>query len=184
MVGSAIVLALGVTGCAQNPSPAGAPPEAPSAASTPLTSAPAPLASAPGPLVSVASGGPKVHSQWVSCAVGPGNRQDGQDALTLPRLTDSFPAVSAVICDFRPTRGTKLTPTEKRTTDVTALLTALRLPDEAATAQACTQELPFVPWLILMDAQNRWIRPGVPVDSCGKPRQEFRDAYRKLLPDR
>ncbi|GAA2707083.1 hypothetical protein [Actinoplanes palleronii] len=173
MVGSAIAVALGVTGCAQNPSPAGAPPEAPSAASTPLTSA-------PGPLVSVASGGPKVHSQWMSCAVKTG---DGQDALTLPRLTGSFPAVSAVICDDRPQPGATGS-AEVRATDITALLATLRLPDEGATAQACTQELPFVPWLVLLDAQGRWIRPGVPVDSCGKPRQEFRDAYRKLLPDR
>jgi hypothetical protein len=34
----------------------------------------------------------------------------------------------------------------------------------------------LAPWLALVDSEGRWIRPGVPVDACRKPRKEFRDA--------
>ena len=61
-----------------------------------------------------------------------------------------------------------------------ALVAALRLADEPATDGACTADLPFVPWLALLDDRGRWVRPGVPRDACGKPRIEVRNAIDRL----
>jgi hypothetical protein len=110
--------------------------------------------------------------------------EEARDALTLPLLGDGFQPVSAVVCREgirqRPGGGTELTAEEARADDLTAVLPTLRLPDESATAEVCTMDLPGVPWLALLDRDGRWIRPGVPVDACGKPRMEFRAAYEKL----
>ncbi|BCJ39646.1 hypothetical protein GCM10010168_78990 [Actinoplanes ianthinogenes] len=136
----------------------------------------------PGAPVVATTGRPAVHDRWTSCAAE--GAEHGQDALELPHLDGSFTPASAVICMIgpkqRPGGGLDLMATESRAGDIAALLTALRLPDEPGTAEACTLEMPFVPWLALLDDQGRWIRPGVPVDSCGKPRKAFRDAYEKL----
>ncbi|MEU4161072.1 hypothetical protein [Actinoplanes sp. NPDC026670] len=132
---------------------------------------------------------PEVHQRWESCEVAaPASADDwfgaGRDALGLPLLDDRFQAVAAVVCRVEPREkpgvGTEITAEELRADDVTALLTTLRLPDEAATAEACTEELPLVPWLALIDRDGRWIRPGIPVDSCHKPRTEFRQAFGNL----
>ncbi|BEL02696.1 hypothetical protein Q0Z83_008870 [Actinoplanes sichuanensis] len=107
----------------------------------------------------------------------------GQDALGLPLLGDGFQAVSAVVCRVEMREkagGTEIVAEELRADDLELLLPTLRLPDEAATAEACTEELPLVPWLALVDRDGRWVRPGVPVDSCHKPRMEFRTAFGKL----
>ncbi|MBO3737376.1 hypothetical protein [Actinoplanes flavus] len=129
-----------------------------------------------------------VNDRWESCdkhrpedAVG----VDGaQEALTMPLLDDSFQPVSAVICGAtvkqRPSGGSDYVAFESKTDDLGALLPALRLPDVDYDAEACTADLPAVPWLVLLDARGRWVRPGVPIDDCGKPRQEFRDVYGAL----
>ncbi|GAA2608952.1 hypothetical protein [Paractinoplanes durhamensis] len=134
------------------------------------------------------AGAPVVQARWESCAAdGPRDTAGlggSTDALTLLRLDDSFAPVAAVICRTapfkRPGGGEDLTAEEVRAGDVTALLPTLRLPDEEPTAGACTADLVLVPWLVLLDADGRWIRPGVPVDSCSKPRREFRDAVAQL----
>jgi hypothetical protein len=36
------------------------------------------------------------------------------------------------------------------------------------------------PFLVLLDAQGRWVRPGLPSDECGKVRAEVRDAVQGL----
>ncbi|BEL03246.1 hypothetical protein Q0Z83_014370 [Actinoplanes sichuanensis] len=127
---------------------------------------------------------PVVNTRWESCDVASPEYADAQDALTLPRLDDTFAPVAAVICRNgireRPGGGSEMTAVEARADDLTGLLPALRLPDEAQTAQACTADLPAVPWLALIDKDGRWIRPGIPIDSCTKPRIEFRRAYEKL----
>lgn len=132
---------------------------------------------------------PTVHDRWESCdKAAPASADspfgDAQDALTLPLLDDGFQPISAVICrtgiQERTGGGTEMTAEEARADDLTALLTTLRLPDEVATAEACTMELPAVPWLALLDSDGRWTRPGVPIDACRKPRTEFRNAYEKL----
>jgi hypothetical protein len=142
--------------------------------------------------VAVRDGGPPaVHPRWESCAAVPveGTGLDGgTDALPLPRLDDSFAPVAAVLCRTGPQRrpggGEDWVAVEERAGDVAALVAALRLPDEERTDGICTSDLVRPPWLVLLDARGRWIRPGVPVDGCGKPRREFRAAVEQLRTDR
>jgi hypothetical protein len=166
-------------------------------AAGPAGPAPGPASgSAPGPSSGAVPGpqrggpaAPVVHDRWESCDEAAPVPADGgfgvsQEALTLPLLGGDFGPVAAVVCRAgpreRPGGGTEIVAEEVRAADLTALLPALRLPDEAATAEACTQELPAVPWLALLDGAGRWIRPGIPVDACGKPRPEFRAAFDRL----
>lgn len=132
-------------------------------------------------------GEPVVHPSWESCESqtlpeGPG---DGLEALAMPRLSDDFTPVAAITCvieeDARPGGGTDLVEAEKRTDDVAALVTALRLPDQDLGTDPCTMELRPAPWLALIDAEGRWVRAGVPVDACGKPRFEVVQAHRDLV---
>ncbi|MBG0567311.1 hypothetical protein [Actinoplanes aureus] len=134
-------------------------------------------------------GPPEVQEAWESCAAVVAAddlmlTDVGQEPLVLPRLDHDFQPVATVICGVgpreRPDGGTDLVATEKRAVDIAALVESLRLPDETPTLDACTQELPFVPWLALLDEQGRWIRPGVPVDECRKPRTEFGAAVHQL----
>ena len=158
----AALLALLAGGCAR-------------AAPGPAVAGPAPARSGPA--------APVVHDRWDACDRTT-SEFDAQDALTLPRLGDGFAPVAAVVCRIdireRPGGGNEMIAVEARAGDLTAVLAALRLPDEPATDQACTMDLPAVPWLALLDRDGRWIRPGVPIDACGKPRVEFRTAYEKL----
>ena len=128
----------------------------------------------------VASGSPDVHPKWEACPAGAREFDGAQEALRLPRIDGSFPAVAAVRCGSnilkRPTGGSDMAATEERADDIGGLLAALRLPDEPRTNGACTADLVTVAFLALLDADGRWIRPGVPVDACGKPRIEFRNA--------
>ncbi len=127
---------------------------------------------------------PTVNARWESCDVAAPEYADAQDGLTLPPLDDTFQPVAALICRSevreRPGGGSEMTAEEVRADDLRELLPALRLPSESATAEACTADLPAVPWLALIDRDGRWIRPGIPIDSCSKPRMEFRQAYGKL----
>ena len=63
---------------------------------------------------------------------------------------------------------------------MTALLAALRLPDDKTMFESCTLEMPWEPNLLLFDAQGRWIRPRLPMDTCGKPLAEIPEAVRGL----
>ena len=105
---------------------------------------------------------------------------DARDAYRLPRLGDDINPVAVIICRVEPLRradgGQDLAFTESRADNVADLLAALRLPDDAATARACTFEGAYPPWLVLLDGQHRWVRPGIPYDACGKPRIEVRTA--------
>ncbi|WP_433686921.1 hypothetical protein ACQP0I_24450 [Micromonospora carbonacea] len=145
-----------------------------------------PAGSRPAPALTRTTGTPAVESGWTSCAVDAPEAEAGPStgALTLPRLGTGFAATAAVICQQEPTRrpdgGTDLVLTEGRSTELTALLAALRLPDGRTTADACTLELPLVPNLLLFDASGRWIRPGLPIDGCGKPLPEVLQAVRSL----
>jgi len=111
----------------------------------------------------------------------------GQDALRLPRLGEDFVARAAVVCGGGPEKradgGTDAILTESRATDVAALVDTLRLPDQAGRQGGqvvCTMDLPLVPWLVLIGPDGRWTRPGIPVDGCGKPRIEVREAVGAL----
>ncbi|GIF22474.1 hypothetical protein BJ973_002799 [Actinoplanes tereljensis] len=129
---------------------------------------------------------PVVQPRWESCAaVTP---EEGTEGLALPKLDDSFVPVSAVICRTvpvrRPSGGEDMVAAEDKAGDIAGLLATLRLPDEKPTNGACTADLVLVPYLVLLDADGRWIRPGVPVDACRKPRIEFRDALGQLKTER
>lgn len=106
------------------------------------------------------------------------------DAVTLPRLPDSFVASSAVLCvrapQQRPDGGQDLVEFERRAEDVDELVTALRLPDEPRTDNPCLLSLVLVPWFALLDAEGRWTRPGVPRNACGQPRREVMRALDEL----
>jgi hypothetical protein len=128
-----------------------------------------------------------VQPSWAGCpaATAPGKAEllKAGEALSLPPLGADFLPVAAVLCGTetqqRPGGGSDVVRAERRAHDVTALVTALRLPDEPR-AGVCTAEMPFVPWVVLLDATGRWVRPGIPVNACGKPRPEVLDAYRNL----
>ncbi|MEU8611744.1 hypothetical protein AB0C29_27540 [Actinoplanes sp. NPDC048791] len=130
------------------------------------------------------AGKPKVEPAWTSCAAAgatsSGPASGGSGLADLPPLDGSFEPVAAVVCSSAPLRradgGEDMTATESRADDVTALVAALRLPDEPISGGACTLELYLAPFFALLDAQGRWVRPGVPHDSCGKVRSEVREA--------
>ncbi len=134
----------------------------------------------PGPLA--------IHSHWESCAATTSAKDvdlgSSPEALLLPRLEEGFQPVAAVVCrvgpEQRPSGGSDLVAAEERADDVATLVAALRLPDRELRQYVCTADLPFVPWLALLDAQGRWVRPGVPKDDCNKPLPEFRTAYEQL----
>ncbi|MEU5950285.1 hypothetical protein ABZ793_32735 [Micromonospora sp. NPDC047465] len=150
------------------------------------TAAEAPADGREAPRSAAVSGKPTIRSAWTSCTVDAPVADDGRppDALALPRLGTDFTVAAAIHCQLEPKRradrGEDLVLTEGRATDVTALLAALRLPDDTTTVEACTLEMPWVPNLLLLDAQGRWIRPGLPTDSCRKPRPEVSEAVRAL----
>jgi hypothetical protein len=141
-------------------------------------------------------GTPELHPAWRSCeaelgggrSAGPSGRPqlsdvDGVDVFRLPLLDDGFAAVAVTVCGsgpLIPPGGANLAATERRAESVDALVAALRLPDEPRSGGPCTADLVTVPWFALHDAQGRWIRPGVPANSCGKPRREVRDALAGL----
>jgi len=132
------------------------------------------------------TGAPSVQPRWTSCAADapPPSPGGGLDALNLPRLGGDFTPRAVVICaeqvDQRADGGTDLVAAESRADDITGLVAALRLPDSRPTTGACTADLPTVPWFALLDAQGRWVRPGVPMDACDKVRIEVRDALAGL----
>jgi hypothetical protein len=124
--------------------------------------------------------------RWDSCQqadldAGPRPPADPAD---LPRPDDDFAAVAAVVCGAdnqnQPDGSEYLIGTEDRARDVAELVAALRLPDEPNTHGICTSDNPTVPWFVLLDAQGRWVRPGVPRDQCGKHRAEVRAAAKAL----
>ncbi|MFI6763592.1 hypothetical protein ACIBF5_31160 [Micromonospora sp. NPDC050417] len=132
------------------------------------------------------TGTPAVQSAWTSCETDAPMEIGGppSDALILPRLDPGFAATVAVHCQLEPKRradhGEDLVLTEGRATDLTALLAALRLPDETNIPDACTADMPWVPNLLLLDNDGRWIRPGLPTTGCGKARVEVEEAVRAL----
>ncbi|BBH70020.1 hypothetical protein ACTI_67050 [Actinoplanes sp. OR16] len=128
----------------------------------------------------------QVHDRWVSCAGEPSVTYDDRtadDAITLPLLDAAFQPVAAVVCD----RGADPSAAvEKQAQDVTALVAALRGPDQPLptpdgdTVYGCTMAKIHVPWLALLDAGGRWVRPGLPRDYCGSVNGEVIEQIRAL----
>jgi len=125
------------------------------------------------------SGTPEVHASWSGCPTGAERGTAG-----LPPLADDFAPVAVVICGTSPrpapSGGEDMVAGEQRSESVEALTAALRLPSERRSSGACTAMLVQAPWFALLDAQGRWVRPGVPVNSCGQPRREVLDAFDAL----
>ncbi|MFC3500937.1 hypothetical protein ACFOOK_08180 [Micromonospora krabiensis] len=130
----------------------------------------------------------RVTERWSSCAdeaPATGMLPAGAtDAPTLPLLDDTFTPVAVILCgqqvQRRPDGGQELVATERRAGEVTALVAALRLPDEPRYEGPCTLDMVIPPWLALLDQQGRWVRPGIPVGPCGKPRTEVTEALDRL----
>jgi hypothetical protein len=130
----------------------------------------------------------EVHDAWTSCRTELGTAT-GFDAnptepLGMPWLPAGFTPVAAVVCVRAPQQraggGQDLVLLEQRATSVERLTGTLRLADQPPTNGACTADLVGVVWFAMLDAGGRWVRPGVAVDPCGKPRIEVRDALEKL----
>lgn len=128
------------------------------------------------------------NAPWTSCADEvPDPSAAGVDPSEgpLPWLDDlGFVPTAVVVCDQRSQKraggGEDLVAVESRGTDVAALVAALRLPDATPTNGACTLDLPGVPWFALLDEQDRWVRPRLPLDECRKIRIELREATDRL----
>ncbi|GIE01500.1 hypothetical protein Adu01nite_28500 [Paractinoplanes durhamensis] len=140
-----------------------------------------------------AHGMPAVEASWVSCEQfipAPDGMLfgGGAKAAVLPMLDESFPPVAAVICRSdsqpHPGGGWDLVAIEERADDITALVAALRLPDQ--NVHDCHGEFwaQYIPWLALVDAQGRWIRPGIPLAPCNAPRAEVKTAIEQLTTTR
>jgi hypothetical protein len=158
-------------------------------------------------------GTPQVHPRWRSCAAEPQLRPHAEGGdIVLPPLGAAFHPVAAVMCresqQRRPDGGLDAVAVEERADKVAALVTALRLPDDAPLPEApppgtplpewsgpplpddflgaepvgtlCTADGYAPPKLVLLDARGRWVRPGIPRDSCGKPRPEFTAALEQV----
>jgi len=71
---------------------------------------------------------------------------------------------------------------ERADTDAAALVTALRKPDEQRPpGTACVQVAIGVPYFALVDAAGTVLYPRVPLDRCGQPQRQARDALKALL---
>jgi hypothetical protein len=108
----------------------------------------------------------------------------GGKAAVLPALDKEFQPVAAIICRSdsqpHPGGGWDLVAIEERADNITALVAALRLPDQSV--RKCHGEFwsRYVPWLALLDARGRWIRPGIPLAPCNAPRTEVNTAIDQL----
>lgn len=96
-----------------------------------------------------------------------------------------FPAVAAVICDVTYERVTNdrviQRSVERRGTNITDLVAALHLPDAPRTAEQCGTYRPFIPWIVLLDRDGRWIKPRYPDSGrCSNFRPEFFAALQHL----
>ena len=119
---------------------------------------------------------------WRSCVAD----QATVDTTGLERapLSDTSAPIAAVICS-QPVRqfpdGRQETSrVEARADDITALITALRLPDEPYDGQVCVLMGQSEPWLVLLDAHGHWISPRFPENACGFTRLEAQRAYDAL----
>ncbi|MFE0526596.1 hypothetical protein ACFW0V_03250 [Micromonospora parva] len=117
------------------------------------------------------------RGRWTSCLeaapemVARGFRVPTSEAAALPRLGDDFIPTAVVVCGVeRPPVRSEWLLTERRSDDATALaalVAALRRPDAPDNPGfACRAVLQEAPWLALVDADGRWMRPGIPLDSC------------------
>jgi hypothetical protein len=130
----------------------------------------------------VRAAAPEGANAWTSCSDA--LESAGAPVENLPLLDDGFAPISVVVCrsaqETNSSGGVDRVAYERRGANIDALVTALRVPDAPRTRGACTMEHPFVDWFALLDAGGRWVRPGVPIDLCGKVSANVEDAIRAM----
>jgi hypothetical protein len=132
---------------------------------------------------STRDGEPVIHASWTSCAEE--FKPNTADWGRYPALLgDGFHPVSAVVCAQeerdQPDGGRDRVEVESRVDDIDAIVRTLRLPDQPRSGGVCADGTASPPWLVLLDQDGRWLRPGVPVNRCGLPRVEVLDAGEAL----
>jgi hypothetical protein len=128
-------------------------------------------------------GNPEVHATWQSCASAQHPpAANPTETRWLAPLDVSFAPVAIVLCTTEPPTagGQDIVATERRAGDIAAVASALRLPDEPYSAVSCPTGEAVVPWFALLDAQGRWVHPGVPIGDCGEPVAQFSEAFAAL----
>jgi hypothetical protein len=127
---------------------------------------------------------PQSGDAWTSCQATMSGTDAFSPPVDRPLLSTDFEASGVVVCDEAPEKnsagGEDMVAYERRGEKIAALVAALRLLDEPPTNGYCTMELRGVRWFALLDAAGHWVRPGVPVDGCGKVRMEVVDAANAL----
>ena len=125
-----------------------------------------------------------IHEVWPGCVAH--GAFDALYAADQPDLGQgSIPAGFAPVTVIRCAVGDTATPSrlglERRAEDpaeVAALVTYLDLRSQTVLSPdtlACPAMAWFPPWLYLLDADGRWIRPQIPVDACGFARDLWAD---------
>ncbi|GIF08980.1 hypothetical protein [Actinoplanes siamensis] len=125
------------------------------------------------------AGTPQVNAQWASCAAAFPATATLPSPYRIPRFDPSFKAVTVIVCTESRAGGSgAATMREQRSDNVAPVLDALQLPDlPPLDSTVCSGEGEIPLNLVLLDAQGRWIRPGLPGDvACGKTRPEIRQA--------
>jgi hypothetical protein len=119
-----------------------------------------------------------VHDDWPGClSVGAFRTVDGAEQPDFGRgsIPTGFLPVAAVRCTVGKTEATSGQGLERRATDAAELeLLSTYLGKRSQTVRspetlACPAMAWWPPWLFLFDAEDRWIRPQIPVDACGFP---------------
>ncbi|MEU8015234.1 hypothetical protein AB0B74_04630 [Micromonospora parva] len=128
------------------------------------------------------------QGRWTSCLeaapemVARGFMVPTEEAAALPRLGNDFIPTAAVVCGLEQPVGEDVMVTEQRSDDgaaLAALVAELRLPDAPENPDfPCRANLEGAPWLALVDAEGRWVRPGIPLASC---RNHLPDGFRTAL---
>lgn len=130
-------------------------------------------------------------SPWTSCQTRTDDdiaRADAPPAAQLipeVRVRPDFPAVAAVICDVAYERVSNdriiKRSVERRGTDIADLMAALQLPDAPRTAEQCGTYRPFLPWVVLVGRDGRWVKPRYPDSGrCSHIRPEVFTALNHL----
>lgn len=129
---------------------------------------------------STASGGASVPSAG-RCPSGPSQPFDvttsGHQPSDAVPLGPDDTVVAVVRCDlaeqeFPGEGGWKVVTSSRATTGLEPLLVALRRPAETGRPGGCLDYLLAEPWFGLELADGRFVRPIVPLDSCGHPLAE------------
>jgi hypothetical protein len=117
-----------------------------------------------------------------------------QEAVTRPLLDSAFQPAEVVVCQqgARTTDGgdPETINMEQRANDISALIAAMRKPDDAPPTAAadngvrlvCTQAQVYVPWLAVINAKGQWIHPGLPRDNCGAVTNAVIQEIQRLTP--